>query len=445
MPSNRNLKFISILLLLIGFCFVVVNFSSPRTVLVQTSVQVPNQVRVPNERSLGSSPSFALNSSGYEYYHPVAVMAGQTFKMTWSSNTSLTAYILTENQFSSYQSNQVSYAINYQAAGSGRTGTLTYDVQVADNYSALIGNVGSFLGGASAQVYQFTESSISYINQTQYTKETQIVPQNDNLYLYLAFVVMISGILMFYFLQKAFPNKNARSTEDLPKQGIPPFPIMQESKKDFEQPYKEHYQKTGRKEKHSARVSDELLLRCNLLSKFIIHKKQALGTVYGVKMFGKSKRQIRNVTFVQPPKGEVYFYTPIAYATNLQNSEEKKGKQVFNDSDLALAGKLKLIFEREKMTWFELKEEKSTTPSKDEHFFALYYYPLRLVARRASSFDEKATLQDIKKLFDFIVTEDQTRLAEVQQPKSPSAYGSIAGEPREESEAITIAAARPKQ
>ena len=173
-------------------------------------------------------------------------------------------------------------------------------------------------------------------------------------------------------------------------------------------------------------------------------------------MFGKSKRQIKNVTFVQPLKGEVYFYTPIAYATSLpQNSKEKEGKQVFNDSDLALAGKLKLIFEREKMTWFEIREEKSTTPSKEERWFALYYYPHRLVAGRISSFAEKATLQDIEKLFDFIVTKDQTRLAEIHQSQSPSAYGSIAEEqsqvpsadesvteqPNEESEAISMVAA----
>ena len=153
-------------------------------------------------------------------------------------------------------------------------------------------------------------------------------------------------------------------------------------------------------------------------------------------MFGKSKRQIRDVTFVQPLKGEVYFYTPIAYATDLQNSIEKEGKQVFKDSDLALAGKLKLIFEREKMTWFEVKEEKSTTPLKDEHFFALYYYPHRLVASRTSSVDEKATLQDIKKLFDFIATEDQTRCAEVRQTGMLSAYESITGEPCEEPEVV---------
>ncbi len=162
-------------------------------------------------------------------------------------------------------------------------------------------------------------------------------------------------------------------------------------------------------------------------------------------MFGKSKRQIKNVTFVQPHKGEVYFYTPIAYATNFRDSKEKEGKQVFTDSDLALAGKLKLIFEREKMTLFKIKEEKSTTPLKDEHFFALYYYPRRLVKSRAYSSDEKATLQDIKKLFDFIVTEDQIRFAEVQRTKSPSAYAPITREPNEESEAVSTAAAEPNE
>ena len=152
-------------------------------------------------------------------------------------------------------------------------------------------------------------------------------------------------------------------------------------------------------------------------------------------MFGKSKRQIENVTFVQPRKGEVYFYTPIAYATRLQDSKEKEGKQVFTDPELALAGKLKLIFEREKMTWFKIKEEKSTTPDKVEHFFVLYYYPRRLVQSRARAIDEKATLQDIKNLFDFIVTEEQIRFAEVKKAKTPSAYAPFTKEPNEEPEA----------
>ncbi len=168
-----------------------------------------------------------------------------------------------------------------------------------------------------------------------------------------------------------------------------------------------------------------------------------LATIYGIEMFGRSKRQIKSVTFVQPAKGEAYFYTPIAYATNLRNSKEIEGKQVFTDSDLALAGKLKLIFERENMTWFEIKEETSTSPSKDKRLFALYYYPHRLVTSRASPFDEKATLQDIKKLFDFIVTEEQTRFAEVQQTQSPSAYGSLVGESHKEPEPIPIIAEEP--
>jgi len=170
-------------------------------------------------------------------------------------------------------------------------------------------------------------------------------------------------------------------------------------------------------------------------------------------MFGKSKRQIQNVTFVQPRKGEVYFYTPIAYSTNLRDSKEKDGKQVFTDSDLALAGKLKLIFERERMTWFKIKEEKSATTQKEEHYFALYYYPHRLVKSRDKSSYEKATLQEIKQLFDFIVTEEQIRFAEVQRTKSPSAYAPFTREPseevesvpKEESEGVSVIAAEPSE
>ncbi len=162
-------------------------------------------------------------------------------------------------------------------------------------------------------------------------------------------------------------------------------------------------------------------------------------------MFGKNKRQIQDVTFVQPLKGEVYFFTPIAYATDFQYSKDKEGKQVFKDSDLALAGKLKLIFEREKKIWFEIKEEKTTTPLKDEHFFALYYYPHRLVASRTSGIDEKATLQSVKKLFDFIVTEEQDRSAEVRMTRSPSAYESILEESSEEQETMVASVDEQKE
>jgi hypothetical protein len=167
-------------------------------------------------------------------------------------------------------------------------------------------------------------------------------------------------------------------------------------------------------------------------------------------MFGKNKRQLENVTFVQPLNGEAYFYTPIAFTTTLQNSKEKEGKQVFADSDLALAGKLKLIFEREMMTWFEIREENSTGPSKDGRLFALYYFPHRLVASRLSPFDEKAPLQEISKLFDFFVTKAQTRLAKVEETFSPSAYGFeatplVAKEPQMELEVTTIVTEEPQK
>ena len=140
-------------------------------------------------------------------------------------------------------------------------------------------------------------------------------------------------------------------------------------------------------------------------------------------MFGSDKKT-RNVTFVQPLQGEAYFCTPIAYSSKLLTSKED-AKHVFRDSDLALAGKLKLIFEREKMNWFEVREEKSPTQTKDERQFQLYYFPHRLVSGRTLSIDEQATLNEVQTLFNFILTQDQTRFAEVQQLKSPSPYGSI--------------------
>ncbi|MGB9841484.1 MAG: hypothetical protein ACPLKZ_02040 [Candidatus Bathyarchaeales archaeon] len=147
-------------------------------------------------------------------------------------------------------------------------------------------------------------------------------------------------------------------------------------------------------------------------------------------MFGRNKRRIRDVTFVQPVKGDAFFCTPIAYAVG------SNGSKVFTDSDLALAGKLKLIFEREKMTWMEIKEEKAGS----EHYFALYYYPKRLVTERAPCSEEKATLAEIKKLFDFFVTHELVRPADVQKPKSPSAYGLSEKETRVEMEVIPVEA-----
>jgi hypothetical protein len=141
-------------------------------------------------------------------------------------------------------------------------------------------------------------------------------------------------------------------------------------------------------------------------------------------MFGAEKKATRPVTFVQPLQGEAYFCTPIAYSIKLANSKEE-GKQVFRDCDLALAGKIKLISEREKMDWFEVKEEKASTQTKDQRVFQLYYYPHRLVSTRTVAMNEQATLEQVQKLFDFILTKDQTRYAGVEQLKSQSPYGSI--------------------
>ncbi len=60
------------------------------------------------------------------------------------------------------------------------------------------------------------------------------------------------------------------------------------------------------------------------------------------------------------------------------------------------------------------------------------------MTRRATSFEEKVTLEEIRKMFDFIVTEDQTRLAVLRQEQLLLAYGSIVEELLEETDAATL-------
>ncbi len=99
------------------------------------------------------------------------------------------------------------------ATGEGRSGSLTYDVKNSDSYTAVLRNVGGFMGGSSAQIYEFKLSAISYGTETQYTTEIQTVQQADNLYMYLGFAFIISGIGLFAFLQKVYLSKQRRDSQ----------------------------------------------------------------------------------------------------------------------------------------------------------------------------------------------------------------------------------------
>jgi len=139
----------------------------------------------------------------------------------------------------------------------------------------------------------------------------------------------------------------------------------------------------------------------------------------------KSKPEI---TFVQPLDGECYFYTEIASSMDSKFDKDSKPDQrtqVYLDKDLALIGKLKLIFEREKMTWFEIKEEKSSF--NNHRWYMLHYYPRRMLeAQRESTTKnnekskikrdlethESKTLKRIEEMFSYLLQKEQTISAE---------------------------------
>jgi hypothetical protein len=210
------------LLLLVAIVFIGINFSSPHTVSVEKTVQVPYQVTVPNEQQIASTKDYTLESNYYYYYHDILIDSGQTFKVNWVSDNSITAYIMSENQFDNWNSSNSGFglfnSISYLATGQGNSGNITYDVKGTGSYVAMLSNSGGLLGsGSSAFIYQFTLSRISYNQETQYNTETHTVVQSDNLYLEYGIVFLFAGIgslvigsyLRYHYKESNFDDNNS--------------------------------------------------------------------------------------------------------------------------------------------------------------------------------------------------------------------------------------------
>lgn len=207
MAKNISLLSIGAVLLLTAVIFIGMNFSSPHTITVEKTSQVPYQVTVPNEQQIASTNDYTLASNSYYYYHDIQIDSGQTFEVNWTSDNSITAYIMSENQFDNWNASNSGFSLfnsmNYLSTGSGSTGSLTYDVQGTGLYVAMLDNSGGLLGtGSSAYIYQFTLSKISYSQQTRYNTVNQTVTQNDNLYLEIGIVFLIAGACLIFTASK---------------------------------------------------------------------------------------------------------------------------------------------------------------------------------------------------------------------------------------------------
>jgi hypothetical protein len=213
MQTSSKLKVITVIFLITGFIFISVNFISPHTILVEKTVQVPHQISIPIESHIDSM-HFSFLDRNYRYFPAVSANAGQTLKLTWYSDIEILVFIFSQPQFSNFQSifPQLNGSIHLfptpfplQTSGFGRrASSLSYNVTDTGYYVAVITNA-NYDYPAYVQVSHFDEFVISYTYQTELVTETQNVPQNDNLYLYIGSFLVIAGVLIalvFYRINK---------------------------------------------------------------------------------------------------------------------------------------------------------------------------------------------------------------------------------------------------
>lgn len=196
---SKILQAIGGIICLCAVLLIAMNFVSPHTNTVERTVSTPYQITVPHEQQINSAKDETLESNYYRYYHDISLSAGDTFQVKWSSDNSITAYIMSENQFNDYNasaSDNLFYTMKYLSTGSGSTGTISYNIQGSGSYVAMLKNQGGLLGGgSSAFVYEFTLSKVTYSQETRYNTEKQTVIESDNLYLQAGGILLVVGIV----------------------------------------------------------------------------------------------------------------------------------------------------------------------------------------------------------------------------------------------------------
>lgn len=196
---SKILKISGIIVCVLAVILIVMNFQTPHTNTVERTISTPYQVNVPHEEQIASTKDFTLESNHYRYYQNIPITSGQTFKITWSADNTITGYIMSQNQFDEWNKNKNNLfnTINYLSTGFGNTKNVTYDVKGTGSYVAMLKNSGGFAGvGSSTYVYDFSLTKVTYNEETHYNTETQTTTETDNLYLIFGGILLVVGIVI---------------------------------------------------------------------------------------------------------------------------------------------------------------------------------------------------------------------------------------------------------
>ncbi|MEM3356268.1 MAG: hypothetical protein QW166_00400 [Candidatus Bathyarchaeia archaeon] len=201
--TMKQLLVISVLLIILGLGLCLVNFVFPYMITIKEAVQVPYIEQIPYQETENREQTLhtesGIISGGYYFTLPpdgVYISSGKTFKLSWSADGDLCAYILTETQFRDFQYDGI--ASNYEAYMYAREGTISAYIRHNDRYYATVSRP---LFSSSVKLYQaqatliWQETVTKTRNETRY--RTEYIPKevNSSLYLYSGLAIIGVGVV----------------------------------------------------------------------------------------------------------------------------------------------------------------------------------------------------------------------------------------------------------
>lgn len=172
---SKALKGLGIAIVIIGIVLSASMFiiQFPTTAQVPYQVQVPYQTTETQTQNLDHKENYQIPASHWAYSN-FTLDAGKTLVFSWSTDSSVSAYVLSSSQYSSFRLLGIAFSALASKTASP-SGTITYQVQDTELYFVVITNPSSMnpvnVASYSSNL-QWQQEVTKYRTETQYRTET---------------------------------------------------------------------------------------------------------------------------------------------------------------------------------------------------------------------------------------------------------------------------------
>jgi hypothetical protein len=207
----KKLRNIGLVILILGSLFAagMLLYKFPTPVQVPHEKQVAYQVDETQTQLLDHRENYQI-LTGHWAYSNFTLEAGKTLVVSWQTDTSVSVYVMSSSQYSSFRL----LGISFDALARKTTtpsGSLSYQIPNAAKYYVVINPVLSDVNVASYKSeLQWQESVTKYRTVTEYTTETVYVTSSQGINLGLTVLALgvVLTVLSFVNLTPLFKNAN---------------------------------------------------------------------------------------------------------------------------------------------------------------------------------------------------------------------------------------------